>query len=514
MVSSESGTVMNELQTVEEGPGVGKHIAPKDKDRPAPLSFADKDDGHGHGHAAMRYSSGSTAHVASPLLHGSFGSPTLSTKTPASPDTPLSIDSFVSPAPGSPAQQNFGGLATARPDFDGLSASRELDVRRASGQAIVIDDDDDIEDDVDMPLPNPASPPREEPAHLRPTKAREAVEDAEPLSNEPAPPPYAVSGPSMPMRSMQAAMSPPPVSPPLMQAMSPPPIHAAMSPPPQQGQPRLRMRSPNQPPADPAGRRSLFMPHPHAPRPAQVPVGPMYGRQPAQAPPPQQYNGPPPGSAISMIHMLLAAQQQGRRPGGASTIYARFERDLATSMGPVMISFTLEPQMNIPANRPAGFDMQNHPGSRVGSPNAPQRIGTPMDPSPYDVAAGMAHGSGLSRSTTASPNVSAGGMMRMGSPALGPGLARAATASPAMGMGPGPAVGPGRAVSASPRPANGLLQPSGLPGDFGGPDSIGGGKAIPRPNFFPKAATARPRSRSFSGFDTPGAEVILPRGEG
>lgn len=507
VVSSESGTVMSQLQTVAEGPGFEKDLTLKDKDRPSPLSFADKDGGHAHSHAVMRYSNTSTSHVASPLLHGSFGSPTQSTtpKTIASPDTPASIDSFVTPPPGSPERERFDGLSPPR--------EKDVDVRRASGQAIVIEDDEDID------LPNPSSPPmppREDPAQFASAKAKakEAAEDALPLSNEPAPPPYAIPGLSMSMRPIQAAVSPPPVT----AAMSPPQIQPAMSPPPQQSHPQLRMRSPNQPPADPAARTSLFMPHPHAPRPAQVPAGPMYGRQPAHLPPPQQYNGPLPGSAIHIMHMLLAAQQQGRRPGGASTIYARFERDLGTSMGPVLISFTLEPQMNIPANRPVGFDMQNHSGGRAGSPSAPQRIGTPIDASPYDVAASMAQGSGsgLSRSATASPNIGAGGMMRTGSPAMGPGagLARAATTSPAMGMGPGPAAGPGRTATASPRPANGQMQPHGSLGEFGKPDSVGSGKAIPRPNFFPKAGTARPRSRSFSGFDSPVAEVILPRGEG
>lgn len=483
VVSSESGTVMRELQTVEEGPSP----ALKDKDRPSPLSFSDKAAGHAHSQSGMRYSNTSTAQVASPLLHGSFGSPThsMTPKTPASPETPVSMDSFVSPPSGSPERQSFHHeLSPPR--------GKDVDLRRVSGQAIVIEDDEDIL------LPNPSSPPtspRGEPAHYAPLKAREAAEDAIPLSDEPAPPPYAMPGPSMPMRPMQSVMSPPPP----------------------QSQPLLRMRSTNQPPADPAARTSLFMPHPHAPKPAQVPAGPMYGRQPAQFPPPQQYNGPPPGSAIHMIHTLLAAQRQGRRPGGSSTIYARFDRDLGMSMGPVPISFTLEPQMNIPANRPVGFDMQSQvPGSRAGSPNGPQRIGTPMDPSPYDVAASMAQGPGLSRSATASPNIGAGGMVRTGSPALGPGggLARAATTSPALGMGPGPAAGMGRSATASPRPMNmnGPMQPLGPQGEFVRPDSAGGGKAIPRPNFFPKAGTARPRSRSFSGFDSRMAEVILPKG--
>ena len=43
-----------------------------------------------------------------------------------------------------------------------------------------------IEDDEDISLPNPASPPmspREEPTHFSAVKAREAAEDAIPLSN-------------------------------------------------------------------------------------------------------------------------------------------------------------------------------------------------------------------------------------------------------------------------------------------------------------------------------------------
>ncbi|TFY54609.1 hypothetical protein EVJ58_g8758 [Rhodofomes roseus] len=448
VVSSESGTITTELSTEEASERGNTTI--KDKDRPSPLSFMGKDGGPN----SLRHSNASAGQVASPLLHGSFGSPTQSVtpKTPGSPNTPASIDSFVSPPPGSPQQQVLSGL----------SPPRDMDMRRASGQAIVVEDDEEPPFVV-----GPSSPtsPRDQAAFAS-AKAREAaVERAMSPPNEPAPPPYAMAGPSS--RPMQIVMSPPPA----------------------QGPPLLRTRSTNQPPADPAARTSLFMPHPHAPKPAQVPAGPMYGRQAAPFPLPQQYNGPPPGSAIHILHTLLGQQQQGRRPGGASTIYARFDRDLATSIGPVPISFTLEPQMNIPANRPVGPDMYNQgPGSRAGSPAAvPSRMGTPLDPSPYDVAATMAQGSSLSRSATASPAV--GGLGRVASPAVGQNLARSATASP--------------------RPINSPPQPQ---GEFGRPDSVSSGKAIPRPNFFPKSGTPRPRSRSFSGFDSPIAEVVMPQG--
>ncbi|TFK48093.1 hypothetical protein OE88DRAFT_1665186 [Heliocybe sulcata] len=43
--------------------------------------------------------------------------------------------------------------------------------------------------------------------------------------------------------------------------------------------------------------------------------------------------------------------------------------------------------------------------------------------------------------------------------------------------------------------------------------SPGAGNVIPRANFFPKAQTPRPRSRSFSGFDSPIAEIALPSKE-
>ncbi|KAH9931375.1 uncharacterized protein B0H18DRAFT_105443 [Fomitopsis serialis] len=445
VVSSESGTITSELPTAEEAQTSERGATLKDKDRPSPLSLQDRDTGHNN----LRYSSTSTGEGPSPLLHASFGSPTQSAtpRTPASPNTPASVDSFVSPPPGSPG----------RDVFSGLSPPRDVDVRRVSGQAIV------VEDDEEPPFMNgPASPtsPRDQSAFAS-TKAREAAERAMSPSNEPAPPPYAISGPSRPMQY-------------------------ALSPPPQQGPPLLRTRSTNQPPVDPASRQSLFMPHPHAPKPAQVPAGPMYGRQPAPFQPPQQYNGPPPNSAIQIIHTLLSQQQQGRRPGGASTIYARFDRDLITSTGPVPISFTLEPQMNIPANRPV---MYNHgPGSRAGSPAAGiSRVGTPLDPSPYDVAATMAQGSSLARSATASPGVA--GLVRTASSGVGSNLARSATASP--------------------KPVN---SPPQVQGEFGRPDSVSSGKAIPRPNFFPKSGTPRPRSRSFSGFDSPIAEVVMPEG--
>ena len=93
------------------------------------------------------------------------------------------------------------------------------------------------------------------------------------------------------------------------------------------------------------------------------------------------------------------------------TIYGNFERELASSVGPVPVTFSLEPQNNVPAHHPKAAFESSESGS-----------GGDVD---------SVDGSG----------------------------------------------GAGGVVESS--------------------------KPIPRPNFFPQAPSIRPRSRSFSEFDTP-----------
>ena len=129
--------------------------------------------------------------------------------------------------------------------------------------------------------------------------------------------------------------------------------------------------------------------------------------------------GPPPGSIFHTLHAALAARGDPAHPR-LVTIYGRFDRDLSMAIGPVPISFTLEPPNNIPSYR-----------MRSQAP--------PMSPLATDRFPPMEQAGPLS------------------------------------------------------------------------PQDSSAGKVIPRANFFPKAQTPRPRSRSFSGFDSSAAEVIIPQ---
>ncbi|KAI9059860.1 hypothetical protein FKP32DRAFT_1579071 [Trametes sanguinea] len=93
----------------------------------------------------------------------------------------------------------------------------------------------------------------------------------------------------------------------------------------------------------------------------------MYGRHPVPHVPPAP-TGPPPGSVHHALHAIISARREGRP--APPTIYGRLEYDLSASIGPVPVSFGLEPQNNIPANRPARPPVQwtAPPPSRTGTP--------------------------------------------------------------------------------------------------------------------------------------------------
>ncbi|OBZ78654.1 TBC1 domain family member 10B [Grifola frondosa] len=88
----------------------------------------------------------------------------------------------------------------------------------------------------------------------------------------------------------------------------------------------------------------------------------MYGRQPpisrAFSPP----GAPPVGSVVHTLNMALAMRREGRSM--RTTIYGRFDYDLAGSIGPVPVTFSLEPQMNVPANRPVATNIGRGSSSR------------------------------------------------------------------------------------------------------------------------------------------------------
>jgi len=178
-----------------------------------------------------------------------------------------------------------------------------------------------------------------------------------------------------------------------------------------------------------SSRTSIFLPHPGAPKPpGTVPLGPLYGR--AQSPPSAPDLKNPQTSLIQLLH---AAATTHTYPNGAPrnpTVYGKCEIDLANAISPVLITFSLEPPISIPANRIAPHRSQS--GDSTTPPSS--QPSTPTNQS---------------------------------FPGSGPSSSQRLT-----GTGPNPGT-------------------------------------IPRLNFFPQKPQIRPRSRSFSGFDTASPQVSL-----
>ena len=217
-------------------------------------------------------------------------------------------------------------------------------------------------------------------------------------------------------------LQPPPSSSPSLPSPSASPTPSS---PPSHLRPSLLDLRGGQPGPGQGQRRSLFLPHPNAPKaPSADSLGPMYIAQ--QHPPPQQLQAR--SGAVQSIRMALGGHgAPGRRP----TIYGRTQVDLAASTGPVLMTFSVDPPPNPPVNAMPRTPLSplslpaNSPGNRVAS----------------DVEKGGTPPASVERSAQA--------------------------------------------------------------------DQAGSG-VIPRANFFPKAGGARPRSRSFSGFNSQDTEVPLP----
>ena len=175
---------------------------------------------------------------------------------------------------------------------------------------------------------------------------------------------------------------------------------------------------------------NLFLPHPNAPKPNSSPQAPLYGRvmPTAQSLP-----------STLLIQAMRRAAQMRVAPNGLprfSTIYGSTAQDLAMSVGPVLIYFSLDPPNDVPANR-----------IRVTPIAAPVTVPPPPPPPPP------------------------------------------------------PPVPTSNLNTLSPAPAPGAQQP--LPGQPSQHRGMGGTTdVIPRAGFVPKAGAVRPRSRSFSGFDS------------
>ncbi|EIW51903.1 uncharacterized protein TRAVEDRAFT_54319 [Trametes versicolor FP-101664 SS1] len=326
------------------------------KNRPAPLTFRKEPE-------------------PSPLLHATFGSPQ------ASPTAPTATTaSFASPTLMSPVYPTNTGAATnlrqrlereRDEQDDDLPSDREAAGKGRLGQELTV-----VERDPSMPHtaasqaaeivhgpsetrstppPTPAIPPsvqrssNSSPRSPRNEKRMMVIANADPVPDGPPPPPYSATPEASssqvppPQPAPVLPLTPAPAPMPMPMPMAIPRPGPSTSPP---THPTARPIDPNRPPADPQGRQSLFLPHPGAPKPTTASAGPMYGRQPAAPPVP---TGPPAGSVFQVLQIAFVARREGRP--APPTIYGRFEYDLSTSIGPVPITFSLEPQNNIPANR-------------------------------------------------------------------------------------------------------------------------------------------------------------------
>ena len=354
---------------------------------------------------------------SSPLLHGGFGSP-LSSPTPASASfSPLSPTTLLPNLQGaaSSLRQRLEMERGSRPGTpgEGLQAESHASQSKArlSTQPIVVDDDEQglVSSQAVPGSPTTTSSQPTSPSYM--SEKKRLIETTLIVANQPAPPP-----PYTPTSSEFDLDSPhsPPLENPHFHGPNSPPIanpynRPAEDPPTPVPQAVPRPRNNNLTVQQSEFiRRSIFAPHPGAPKPIASPngpSGPMYARG------PQVSQHPQGGSVVQTMHMALSALGDPTRRGRI-TIYAKFEHDLSNSAGPVPVSFTLDPPNNIPANK-----------------------------------------------------------------------LRIMTIPPATGGAGSNAAGSAADLS------------------------------MPRPQFFPKESKPRPRSRSFSGFDSTALEILVPEGQ-
>ncbi|KAI0344356.1 TBC-domain-containing protein [Trametopsis cervina] len=274
---------------------------------------------------------------SSPLLHSAFHSPT-------SLNSPSFVSPMSTPSTAPLFSNTLGGAASAlRQRLEkvrepaglagtslALPASDSRGKTRLSTQPIVVDDDGQ-----DVTVETIHSTEEETSSVASPMSAlfssaeekKRLIETTYIVVNQAPPPPYSPMSPTAGSSAMAPQDSPP-----------------------SQDVEEEGPSSENTRRSD-FVRRSIFLPHPHAPKPAEVPNGPMYGRMPIATSHATFSAGPPPGSLIHTLQMVNAARHDPFRPRLA-TFYGKFDRELASSVGPVPIAFSLEPQSNVPANRP------------------------------------------------------------------------------------------------------------------------------------------------------------------
>lgn len=313
---------------------------PEGKRVPPPLELKSS-------HLVQQATSPASELSVSPLLNA-FNSP-MSSPTPGSatfslmsPVTTPPLFSNVQSGAASALRQRLEMERGSRPGSPGdmslLAEPHNAGKARLSSQPIV------VEDDAEGPsvTAGPVSPtsPRSASSQSQPnspsylSEKKRMLETTYIIANQAPPPPYTPMSPTSESHDAPLLTSP----------HSPPPQQASLS----QLQPGPRPRNLEMPQND-FVRRSLFAPHPHAPKPMPSPSGPsgpMYGRTPISPHSP----GVVPTSVVETMHRALREQGDPRRRGRV-TIYAKFDHDLASSVGPVPVFFTLDPPNNIPASK-------------------------------------------------------------------------------------------------------------------------------------------------------------------
>ncbi|KAJ6488529.1 hypothetical protein C8R47DRAFT_482744 [Mycena vitilis] len=407
----------------------------------------------------------------SPLLHTRWGSPLSSPSPPPSSSATQSsfIDAGTPPASASSGSISPGGAASV------LRQQLESDRGSPIGSYTNMEAHNDpahgglgsrivIEDDEELPVPAITDEPRSLSPEDEPeaetdddSRRRPGFEDLAPLviSNTLSPPPDPTASTSPQSPSTATPLSP----------SSPPDLPPPPSQTPQQSQQSQHQSRPslselrgyaghdssskNGPFDKSRQRTSVFLPHPNAPKPPPptgAAEGPLYIRA---APPPSQQRSE---NVVNVIKMSIGRSTVTRV---MPTIYGRTDVDLASATGPVRVVFSIDPLPPLSIPLPSQIPFRNGAAP-------PRRKLTESDP---------------------------GHVGQSGSP---PGPPRA----------PAP---PGRSLSATASPVSAVPSKSSPLAEKPAPASV----VIPRPNFFPKAGTSRPRSRSFSGFNT-GREISAP----
>ncbi|KAF9645318.1 hypothetical protein BDM02DRAFT_596465 [Thelephora ganbajun] len=295
----------------------------------------------------------------SPLLHTTFGSPVNSpgestaTSTISAPPSTAGIATTIKYRLESERSPEIPATADVH-----LTPARE-------GEIVISDDEDGPEVALTDDSSRPPSPTDAGNETLDLTTSFQSVEDDSTSTDEsvlvihPLPE-------TQPLRLPRTPTSPPP-----QETHPAPPLQPLTI-----AQPR-----PSKPPAFDFGssRTSMFLPHPGAPKaPVTAPIGPLYGR--VQSPPSSVPSVEHTQTLlIQLLHVAATAQTHPNGTSRKTTVYGKCKSDLASAIGPVPITFSLEPPISVPANRIAPHRSQSSDSNSTQSPSS--QPSTPIDQS-------------------------------------------------------------------------------------------------------------------------------------